>query len=505
MSYSSRVYRQRNAHTHDEAVKEPFFAKRNDINKQGQRNTFFQAKLSVNEPGDKYEREADSVANVVVNQSPKTSLLQQKNADPEKEKMKGIQKKDNPLLEEDKKKKITAVQAKQEGTSTTASPQVSSKIENSSGKGNPLPQKTLHEMSSSFGIDFSGVNVHNDNEAIYMNKELQAQAFTHGSDIYFNQGKYNPENAEGKFLLAHELTHVVQQNNGISTKKLTDEKKAIDLTSQKYKDNDRLQSAFDNSPLLKLGECNEAVRLIQEGLVADEFAMPKSTNENGEMDGDFGAETQNTIMKFQTKHTLGRDGIVGRETLTNLDELANDGNLPSLTHLTPIKCHPKPPKEKPVLPDPGCKMHAVYVNQRTVNFCNPTSCGIAVQFDIQKISKNGLSCPDNFEGKTLNERVSVIEEETSCPHKANVITGSAPIEKNGTLNNATDTYGICFPKRTVSDFLDFRITHCDAVMKQELIIDGKVFEVRKIFFRVDFDIDFNEPLFIKCNGSASIS
>jgi len=73
-------------------------------------------------------------------------------------------------------------------------------------------------MSSSFGVDFRGVRVHNDSEAINMNKELHAQAFTHGSDIYFNKGKYNPQNAEGKFLLAHELTHVVQQSNNVQRK-----------------------------------------------------------------------------------------------------------------------------------------------------------------------------------------------------------------------------------------------------------------------------------------------
>ena len=67
-------------------------------------------------------------------------------------------------------------------------------------------------MNHSFGRDFSEVRIHHDGESASMNKELEAHAFTHGRDIYFNQGKFNPENAEGKFLLAHELTHVLQQN-----------------------------------------------------------------------------------------------------------------------------------------------------------------------------------------------------------------------------------------------------------------------------------------------------
>jgi hypothetical protein len=66
-------------------------------------------------------------------------------------------------------------------------------------------------MESSFGVDLSGVNIHTDRDAIAMNKELGAQAFTHGKDIFFNSGKYNPDSSTGKHLLAHELTHTIQQ------------------------------------------------------------------------------------------------------------------------------------------------------------------------------------------------------------------------------------------------------------------------------------------------------
>ena len=69
-------------------------------------------------------------------------------------------------------------------------------------------------MSAKFGVDFSGVRIHDDSEAVGLAKELQAQAFTHGRDIYFNEGKFDPESGAGKNLLAHELTHVVQQAGG---------------------------------------------------------------------------------------------------------------------------------------------------------------------------------------------------------------------------------------------------------------------------------------------------
>ena len=92
--------------------------------------------------------------------------------------------------------------------------QLSSKIEGQKGKGKALPEKTRTEMENSFGVDFSDVNIHTDSEAVAMNKELGAQAFATGKDIYFNSGKYRPETSSGKHLLAHELTHVVQQGGG---------------------------------------------------------------------------------------------------------------------------------------------------------------------------------------------------------------------------------------------------------------------------------------------------
>jgi hypothetical protein len=67
-------------------------------------------------------------------------------------------------------------------------------------------------MENRFGNDFSGVRIHTDNKAVQMSRDLNAQAFTVGNDIYFNQGKYSPSSENGKHLLAHELTHTIQQS-----------------------------------------------------------------------------------------------------------------------------------------------------------------------------------------------------------------------------------------------------------------------------------------------------
>ncbi|RNI33811.1 DUF4157 domain-containing protein [Hanamia caeni] len=66
-------------------------------------------------------------------------------------------------------------------------------------------------MESSIGADFSGVRIHNNSAAAQLSDNLNAQAFTHGNDIYFNSGKYDTSSSEGKHLLAHELTHTVNK------------------------------------------------------------------------------------------------------------------------------------------------------------------------------------------------------------------------------------------------------------------------------------------------------
>jgi hypothetical protein len=73
-------------------------------------------------------------------------------------------------------------------------------------------------MESRFDADFSGVRLHTDSTAVQMSGQLNAQAFTHGRDIYFNEGKYSPGTSEGNHLLAHELTHTVQQGASVQQK-----------------------------------------------------------------------------------------------------------------------------------------------------------------------------------------------------------------------------------------------------------------------------------------------
>ena len=91
-------------------------------------------------------------------------------------------------------------------------PEVEGAIESSRGGGQSLDSGVKAQMGSALNADFSGVRVHTDAGADGLNHSLSAKAFTTGSDIYFRQGEYNPGSSSGRELLAHELTHVVQQN-----------------------------------------------------------------------------------------------------------------------------------------------------------------------------------------------------------------------------------------------------------------------------------------------------
>ena len=188
----------------------PFFSRegRGTAMQSAECSSFFQAKLTVNEPGDSYEKEADAVADKVVQRMAEPagniSSIQTKCDYSEEEEK--IQKK------EDEQDGPVKIQRKPgfETNAGSAPGSVASGL--SSSGGTALPSSVNESMSAAIGNDFSSVRIHNDSAASRMSEDLGAQAFTHGQDIYFNEGKYDPQSNSGKHLLAHELTHTVQQS-----------------------------------------------------------------------------------------------------------------------------------------------------------------------------------------------------------------------------------------------------------------------------------------------------
>jgi len=95
---------------------------------------------------------------------------------------------------------------------TQATDSFTSQLHSSKGGGSELPIQTKSFFENRFDADFSSVRIHHDAGAASMSSDINAHAFTHGQDIYFNSGQYNTSNDQGNKLLAHELTHVVQQS-----------------------------------------------------------------------------------------------------------------------------------------------------------------------------------------------------------------------------------------------------------------------------------------------------
>lgn len=168
-----------------------------------------QSALTISQPGDAAEREADAVAERLTGSGKAVGLWGSGLfVSP------AIQRKCAECEQEEKEKKV------QRKESTTASPMagtfaLKSKLDAAQGQGAALPRETRQRMEGAFGADFSGVRVHTDSQAVMLSRQLNAHAFTYGQDIFFNTGKYNSQSSDGQRLLAHELTHVVQQSGSV--------------------------------------------------------------------------------------------------------------------------------------------------------------------------------------------------------------------------------------------------------------------------------------------------
>jgi Domain of unknown function (DUF4157) len=221
-----------------------------------------QAKLTIGQPGDKYEQEADSVADHVMAMSEPTQVQREELPEEEEElQMKPLAETISPLVQREKlPEEEEELQMKSEDNvvqreelpeeeelqmksvdhsiqreelsgeeelqmkqsypnAQTATPDLESQLSSSKGSGSPLSDDVRSFMEPRFGVDFSQVKIHTDSQAVQMARDVGAQAFAHGQDIYFGTGK-SPGNNE---LTAHELTHVVQQTGSVK-RKSTDEK-----------------------------------------------------------------------------------------------------------------------------------------------------------------------------------------------------------------------------------------------------------------------------------------
>ena len=216
-----------------------------------------QAKLTINKPGDIYEQEADRVAEQVMRMEEPRVQRQVEPEEEEEEEEKTLQAKPltgqiTPLVhvqrqEEPEEEEETLqtkplavqiapliqrqiepeveeepIQAKEtSGQTPHVSPIVQTQIHSLRGGGQRLSPSLRNFFEPRFGYDFSQVRVHADARAAKTAQSINTRAFTVGKDVAFGSGQYSPETTEGLKLLAHELTHVVQQTDNDNLKRNT--------------------------------------------------------------------------------------------------------------------------------------------------------------------------------------------------------------------------------------------------------------------------------------------
>lgn len=225
-------------------------------------NAGIQTKMTVGAANDPYEMEADAVAKQVMTggessvQRESESMedeisekrmpqflqraklgedddeMQMKRADVQRETqedelnlMRADIQRDDELegIEDEIQEKRVQRQADDLSGSFDVEGQVEQQIQSSKGSGQAMGSSSDF-FTQRMGHDFSNVNIHTDSSADNLNRSLGAKAFTTGNDIYFRSGEYNPSSSSGQELLAHELTHVVQQTGGSPVQTKREEK-----------------------------------------------------------------------------------------------------------------------------------------------------------------------------------------------------------------------------------------------------------------------------------------
>jgi peptidoglycan hydrolase-like protein with peptidoglycan-binding domain len=308
-------------HSNNSDVKKPFLG--------------IQAKLLINEPGDRFEAEADHAAEQVVNKEhapkpyvPSLAPVQLKENDEEQQLVQ-----EKPIVAG-----ITPVVMRLEDSESSGeilhdNTSIDNQLRSSKGSGTKLSKGVKSEMEDGFGTDFNDVKIHTDERAVSMNRQIGAQAFTNGNDIYFNEGKFNPTNSQGKFLLAHELTHTIQQNGSESTVQRTGDD-PVTLTSPLFQ-----LAAFESVMKGELvigrknngddGSSGKAVKHINHAL---SLLYPDAEDKLLKDPQSYSKWTVKAVKRFQKEHGISVDGNVGKQTLLVLDAYHFQESVDQITY-----------------------------------------------------------------------------------------------------------------------------------------------------------------------------
>lgn len=233
-----------------------------------------------------------------------------------------------------------ARQSTQDQAVADVAPETEAQVAQLHGGGQALDAATRSFMEPRFGHDFSQVRVHTDQRAASTAGALDARAFTLGNDIAFAPGEYQPGSDSGRQLLAHELTHTIQQTGGAQRVQRDPEPNAPPESPV-----EAVASApgGGNRPMIRRGSQGQAVMDAQE-LLNQHGAMPPLV-----VDGIFGPLTHQATVTFQNTSGLDPDGIIGPLTWGAL-ESSGPGPGPEPPGPQPPGPGPEPPGPQPPVP-----------------------------------------------------------------------------------------------------------------------------------------------------------
>lgn len=286
-----------------------------------------QAKLSVNQPGDQHESEADAASDRVVNGSSANGPTASGSPAPVQLKpisqtlTPRIQRKEAPgqmgqLDVEGTEDKMGAIghegiiqrKEKDPGTDLTA-PGLDNQLQETKGQGSALPSDVKSEMESGFGADFSNVRTHTGTKATDMNQSLKSKAFTNQGDIYFNQGNFDPNSKDGKQLLAHELTHTIQQG-AASPAANKDNKSNPEQKNINPADVAQAKNQAKNTP----GTEEKAEKLVTELTSEVKGQQPAAVNQNAPAENKAVAEKQPEDLEKKAEEATKKEEQSKEET-----------------------------------------------------------------------------------------------------------------------------------------------------------------------------------------------
>lgn len=316
------------------------------------------------------------------------------------------------------------------------------------GSGKPLAPALRQDMEQRFGHDFSRVRVHSDASAGQSAQELNALAYTVDHNIVFGAGKFNPDRREGRRLLAHELTHVVQQTGGGSASG------PIQTSPSATVQRAPIGSEREHGSTLPYREATNLMKCIQ--------------------------------IMGEKNAAFCRSEVLGEEEPGITPWVPPATQTPGTGAPLPMSGSGKTGRVRRMETLRGCAYTITYANERQVD-CDviwqkekgtkPPGplCGKAIVYDITSVTATGPKCPAKLEGLTLSENV---KGDHGCTPPSFVWkAGSCVIGPGGKLTGCTDTYSLCGLTKDLK-------ASCTEIVDQEMEIGGELAEEHEITFEL---------------------